>query len=262
MRFFLLLSIGVALSTAVTAQEGRVPAKRRAPAARHTAAPPSDPAAAAADEGLRMMRAAITTDNFKQFGFESLEEVKRAQIGIGVPLFYVRADDLKSYAPGTDAGRLMKPTARRLYPITVDGQGKLIMTIEYDGSQWKLVDFGQQDIAAQLGKVKQDTLRHSRGPGAAAGNYFAVQVPSVHLSFLAFAPPPGPGGNADTKTQVTVMPLNSLDDMQHSVAFTKSPFLSLNPTFNPTDEGAKSANEVFAAIAPQVSIVTQQSAPQ
>jgi hypothetical protein len=59
--------------------------------------PVNDPADTAAKAGLEMLRTSITTDNFKQFGFTTLEETSRMQLGEGVPVFYVRADQLKDY---------------------------------------------------------------------------------------------------------------------------------------------------------------------
>lgn len=219
-------------------------------------------AAAGAREGLRMLKASITKDNYKQFGFDSYDQVTRATLGDGVSLFYVRADQLKDYVPGTDAGKLMIPTNRRLYPVLADGIGRLVMTIEYSDNQWKLVGFGQQDIASPLSKIKQDEIRHSNGPGASAKNYFVVQIPSMHLSFLAHSPPPGPGGGEQSKSQVTLVPLDSSDSMSHSVGFKGTNFLQVNPKFNPAVEGTKSANDVFKALAPQAVAAMKTDAPQ
>jgi len=223
---------------------------------------PASDAAAGAQAGLQMLKKSITRDNYKQFGFDSLDEVSRAELGDGVPLFYVKADQLKDYAPGTDTGRLMIPTQRRLYPVIVDGVGKLVMTIESANNQWKLVDFGQQDIASSLSKIKHDKISRSKGPAGSPQNYFAVQIRSMHLNFLAYSPPAGPGGPSVTKRQVTFLPLDSADSMRHSIGFKNSDFLVSNPQFNSASEGAKSANEVLAAVAPRASEAMKTDAPR
>jgi hypothetical protein len=218
-------------------------------------------ASGAAKEGLRILQRSITVENYKQFGFTSLQEAARATVGDGVPLYYVRADQLKAYTPGVDAGTLMIPTYRRLFPIIVDGIGKLVMTLEFKAGHWQLVDFGEQEIASSLSRLKEHSTRQKSGPGSAQQNYFAVQIPAMHLSFLAFSPPQGPGGGLEDKRQVTLTPLSSTENMKHSIGFTNSEFLVSNPHFTDLLGGTKSANDVFAAIAPNAGSAMQINAP-
>jgi cobalamin biosynthesis protein CobD/CbiB len=68
--------------TATKHSTSRAKAKR-APSASSAAST----AAGAAQVGLQMLLKSITPDNYKQFGFGSLDEVTRAKLGDGVPLF-------------------------------------------------------------------------------------------------------------------------------------------------------------------------------
>src|ERR1700733_276460 len=216
----------------------------------------------AADFALGMLRRSITSTNYAQFGFANVEEVQHMTLGSGVPLFYVRADQLSKYTPGSDPGSLMIPTQRRLYPVLVNGSGRLIITLENQNGQWKLVSFGQQAIADQLSKIKHDKASHSRGPGGSEDNYFALQIPSMHLNFLAYSPAPGLGGATETKQHVNLLALDSPASMQHSIGFQNTDFLAKNPAFTPEKEGTKSATDVFTALAPQASSAMSGNAPR
>src|ERR1700733_8299053 len=107
-----------------------------------------------ARKGLAGIRSLINERNFKEFGLQSFEEVSDLRLGDPVPIYYVRADQLKEYQPGTDAGKLMISANRRLYPVLVNGEGKLLITIEKADTGWRMVSFGQADVAPALTKIK------------------------------------------------------------------------------------------------------------
>jgi hypothetical protein len=220
-------------------------------------------AALTAQKGLANLRSLVTRENFRQFGLESFDEASKLQLGNPVPLYYVRADQLKEYQPGTDAGKLMINANRRLYPVVVDGIGRLLITIEKAGDAWRMVSFGQQDIAPTLTKIKHDKLRRTAsGPGASDTNYFAVQIPSMHLNFLAYAAAPGPGGSEDSKRQVTLIPLVSGTQLSANIGFQNSQFLIVHPSFNAEKQGSRAANEVFKTLAPNADAAMKTTAPQ
>lgn len=215
-----------------------------------------------AQQALATLRSLINPGNFKQFGLQSVDEAQRLTLETPLPLFYVRSDQLKDYKPGTDAGKLMINARRLLYPVALNGTGRIVITIEDRDGEWRLVSFGQQEIAPALTQIKNHKVDQLKtGPGAFEQNYFAVQVPSMHLSFLAYAPSPGPGGNEDLKRQVTLTPLTTSVDMAKSVGFSNSNFLVNNPKFSAEKEGAKSANEVFKVLAPNAGKVANAMTP-
>jgi len=213
--------------------------------------------------GLDSLRSLIKDANFKDFGLESVSDVSEFQLGDPVPIFYVRADQLKDYKPGTDAGHLMVNANRRLYPVLVRGVGKLLITIEKTSNGWRMVSFGQADVAPALTKIRHDKVaRTSGGPGASEANYFVVQIPAMHLNFLAYALAPGPSGSEESKRQVILTPLSSSDQLSKSIGFQNSKFLSLNPSFSAEKQGSRNANEVFKTLAPNADAAMSVAAPQ
>ena len=216
-----------------------------------------------ARNGLASLRSLINQTNFKQFGLDSFAQVSKMDLGEPVPVYYVRADQLKDYKPGTDAGRLMISANRRLYPVVIDGVGKLLITIEKTENGWRMVGFGQEDIAPALTKIKRHKVeRTAVGPGASEADYFAVQIPSMHLNFLAYSPAPGPGGSEETKRQVMLTPLASTSQLAKSLGFKNSQYLTLNPSFNADKEGTRKANEVFKTLAKNADAAMKVDAPQ
>jgi hypothetical protein len=222
-----------------------------------------DKADETARNGLSGIRSLISEKNFKDFGLQSSEEAAQLELGNPVPLYYVRADQLKEYQPGSDAGRLMVNANRRLYPVLLKNEGKLLITVEKTATGWRMVSFGQADIAPALTKIKREKVaRTTLGPGSSSANYFVVQIPSMHLNFLAYAPAPGPGGSEESKRQVVLTPLASSDQLAKSIGFQNSKFLALNPSFSSEKQGSRNANEVFKALAPNAVAASSVSAPQ
>lgn len=210
----------------------------------------------AADAAARAMlpsaASTINAGNLRQYGLSSLDETKRLTLGQGVPIFYVRADQLKSYAPGTDAGSLMISSGRRAYPVMLDGTAHMLLTIQRSPSGWKFVSLGSEELTPALGKLELlAAAKRGKGPGGSPSNYFAVLIPAMHLSFLAYSPPLGPGGGQDSKRKVSLTPLNSAEELKESGSFAGTNYLQINPRFTAEGSLTKSADEVFRAIAPQ-----------
>lgn len=215
----------------------------------------------AAKSSLDALKRLINAENAKNFGLETAEQVGALRLGEPVTLFYVRADQLQDYKGDTDAGRLLLATNRKLYPVELNGTGKLIITVEKQSSGWRAVSIGDQDIAPSLTRIKRDKLtKIESGPGAVADDYFAVQVPAMHLTFLGYAPPPAPGGSEEQKTKVMLTPLDSKQRIESTSAFTTH-FLLLNPSFSAEGKASKSANTVFKALAPNAASVLKGDAP-
>ena len=213
---------------------------------------------------LNTLKALVDVNNYHEFGLTSLDDVKRLQLGEPLPVYFVASRDLANFKPGTDAGKILRKSERFLYPVMLDGKGTVVITIEKNSEKWNLVELGRQDIAGNLAKARQDkTQKQKTGPGAHQENYFAVQIPTLNeLTFLAYAPPAGPGGPSDQKRQVLLTPLNQTSELQRSFGPEGSRFLLNNPSFNSEKEGSKSANEVFQSLVPTASKIANSNAPR
>src|SRR5260370_16521166 len=103
MRFLLIAGFLLLCSSRPLLCHGQFVAARKARARSGSKAnADADAALVAANQGVATLKELINSSNYKQFGLDSLDQVQKLQLGTGVPLFYVRADQLKSYVPGTD----------------------------------------------------------------------------------------------------------------------------------------------------------------
>src|ERR1700722_13973265 len=62
---------------------------------------------APAEKALKQLQGLATKDNFQSLGFDSLEEVPRAELGKALPVLLVRLDELRDYKEKGDAYKLL-----------------------------------------------------------------------------------------------------------------------------------------------------------
>jgi hypothetical protein len=136
--------------------------------------PPTPQASDAASGALGVLRQLVTPQNFRAMGFDSAEEVSRAQLGAPLPVNNIGLDQLKQYQPGTDPAALIKPTSETVYPILVDGNVKSSLTIVKKGDGYAPSAFGNADVAKRLGRYR----------AGAEGDVFIVRVPALNFYFV------------------------------------------------------------------------------
>src|SRR4249920_1258685 len=69
----------------------------------------------AAAQSLQTFGKLITKDNYKELGFDSVEEVVEARLGAPLAIFFVRLDRLREYQPGSDPNTLLADSAQVYY---------------------------------------------------------------------------------------------------------------------------------------------------
>ena len=134
-------------------------------------------ARASADKGLLVLRQMVTERNHASMGFEALKDAATSALGDPLKVHLVRLDELKTYAAGADADKLVHPLDKAVYPVLVGGAAKAAITVEKSGGAWKATTFGQPTLAKAVFGAKPK-----------AGSIL-VQTPAYNLSFV---------GNRDT----------------------------------------------------------------
>jgi hypothetical protein len=173
----------------------------------------------AAKNSLNTFRKLVTQQNYKELGFDTVDEVSSAVLGQPIPMFLVRLDQLREYQPGNDPNRLLNDGHQALYPITIRTQMRSSIIVGQTGAKWKAVSFGNAGLARQIVEV---TKQNIATPGAPSSDTL-VQVPAFGLYFL---------GRRSPDNKLTLIPLGS------------------NPTFNLKAGASLPAEEVFAALLP------------
>ena len=148
------------------------------------AAPADDPAAAAAESGLAMLKQMTTKETYASTGFQSLDELGKARLGSSVKVYMIGLDDLKALPPTADPKTVLRDNNERLFPVHVGGAARAAIVVRQDAKdqQWKVVSMGD---AATVKLLDGARALHSKASG---GNheYFLLRIPAIYQMFLGF----------------------------------------------------------------------------
>ena len=108
-------------------------------------------------------------------GFDSVEEVKQAQLGQSFAVSNIGLDQLKSYRTGANANSLLSNSSETIYPVTVRGQVKSSVTIVQKEGGYQPSSFGNAEIVKSLSRYRQ---------GENPASDFVVRVLALNMYFL------------------------------------------------------------------------------
>jgi hypothetical protein len=129
----------------------------------------------AASHGIGVLQKLVNDQNYRTMGFDSVEEVKQAQLGQPFDVFNIGLDQLKSYRTGANANTLLSKSAETIFPVTVGGQVKSSVTIVQKEGGYKPSSFGNAEVVKSLSRYRRGDL---------AANDFVVRVLAFNLYFL------------------------------------------------------------------------------
>jgi len=137
--------------------------------------PPSQQPQQAADTAIGVLQKLVNEQNYRSLGFDSVDEVKQAQLGQPLTVMNIPLEALKGYQPGTDPQTLLVKSSETIYPVTVNAQVKSSVTIVHSEAGYAPSSFGNAPIVKALSQYRQ-------GPNAES--QFVVRVPALNLYFL------------------------------------------------------------------------------
>ncbi len=143
---------------------------------KQTAKPPSPQPQEGAQDALGVLQRLVNEQNYRAMGFDSVDEVKQAQLGPPLTVMNIPLDKLKSYQAGDDTQALLVKSAETIYPVTVNAQVKSSVTIVHTEAGYKPASFGNAPIVKALSQYRQ---------GEAGEGDFVVRVPALNMYFLA-----------------------------------------------------------------------------
>jgi len=231
-------------SAAVNSQDPNNTAAKSQPDQTSVAAPAefNEPKMAAIDALSKLRQLLATGENFREMGFDNLEQVDRASLSEPATVYTVGLDQLRNYAAGSNPQDLLIDTKRMVFPVVADGNGRTLITVEQKEGKWHLVSFGDQRVADNMVRVRQD--KSSAPGGLSTSNYFVVQVKALFLTFLGSQQP-----GSTTASSLRLVPLNGKTELELSPAFRQNKsFLIDNPQFNAEAEGTMKAKDVFSEL--------------
>jgi hypothetical protein len=141
---------------------------------RHQNAPnaPAQQLQEAATNAISVLQKLINEQNYKSLGFESLDEVKQAQLGKPFRVYNIGLDKLKSYHAGQDPFSLLTQSSEIIYPVTVGGSVRTGIRIVHKEQGYEPSSFGNADIVKRLSNYRQ------------AEDEFVVRVPAFNMYFV------------------------------------------------------------------------------
>jgi len=140
-----------------------------------TPKPPSPQPQEAANTAIGVLQKMVTDQNYRAMGFDSLDQVKQAQLGAPLPVFDLGLNQLKEYKPGTNPDTLLAQSSRTIYPVTVNGEVKSSVTINHGERGYQASSFGNADIVKSLSRYRRTE---------APGNDFVVRVPAFNMYYI------------------------------------------------------------------------------
>jgi hypothetical protein len=127
----------------------------------------------AARKSLDAFRALVTADDFRALGFESLDEVAKAQLGPSLKVSTVPLDRLQKFQPGGNPEELLVDANRVIYPITVSEEVRTSLEVGQVGDLWQGRSFGSPEFIRPLAKLRRSDTD------------FVVWVPALNAYLMA-----------------------------------------------------------------------------
>ena len=121
--------------------------------------------------------------NYREMGFESLDELDRIALGEPSSTYVVRLDELDAYKEGQDPAPLLHAANRVFYPVLVGSQVRSSITVGATAKGWEVTSFGSPNHAKLLSRVRAESVEAARVP---SGSLFVVEVPGLNLVFVGY----------------------------------------------------------------------------
>lgn len=155
--------------------------------------------------------------NWTLLGLGSVENAHNATLGKPLRVYFAKANELGNYSGG-DLSSILHETDSLVFPVLVDGKGRLLIEIRKQGNTWRAIRDGYQDSATSL-VTAENVSTVETGPTAS----IFIRLPSMNESNLLLTgrvPSPAPGGPSDS------VPMPDLNNVIQVVQLNGKPVVS------------------------------------
>lgn len=137
----------------------------------HRASPEPQPAA---EKALELLQGVVDEQNYRNAGFASVDEARRAVLGKPLEIYVMRTDALRQWNGQGDANAVVlgEKSVEAVYPVIVDGQIRSTVSIFKDDEGYRPATFGDAEIARTLARYRKSDAD------------FIVQVPLLGSYFI------------------------------------------------------------------------------
>lgn len=134
-----------------------------------------------AQRSLPVLRQMVTPETYKRLGFDTPEEVQKAELGTPMRVFMVRLDRLREYRAEANPMELLDDTHEIRYPVVVGGQVKSSIVMHEVEGKWQLAKFGRPLLTRVLTEQVRRRNERMRTPEE---SFFEVKIPALNLYFV------------------------------------------------------------------------------
>ncbi len=150
----------------------------------YAASPPPE-VQQAAEEGLARFLATIPAQELAHLGLSTAEDVQAATLGSPYEQFTLTPAAIAAYQPGSALAPLLTSTGSWLFPVTVHGEARTMLTVGMVNGKWEAGDIGGTYLPGALQKAETNLpgFLDQKGVTAAHTTQF-VRVFQTYSDFL------------------------------------------------------------------------------
>jgi len=137
--------------------------------------PPSRDPQEAATRGRAVFQSLIDEQNYKGYGFDSLEQARRLEIHGSMDVFNIPPESLYGLEPGSDLDAVLVRSPETIYQVVVDGQVKSsVLVMQLGPEAYRAAGFGNAELVKRLSRYQSE----------GGADEFAVRVLGIYMYFL------------------------------------------------------------------------------
>ena len=140
----------------------------------------------AAEEGLPQFLSIMPREEVEHYGLKSVDELEIAALGEPYQVHTIMPQSLKSYEKGTRLSSLITETNLWYFPIVVNSEARVILTVDFFEGRWQAVDLGGAPLAERLQSLSTQLpdLLKDKGVSGGFSMKFVRIFRSGYLDFM------------------------------------------------------------------------------
>jgi len=127
----------------------------------------------AARAWLEIFQQTVTESNYKELGFESLEEAKQAQLGEPMAVRMLKMEQMRDYQEGVQIESLADEVGWMIYPVLVREQVRVALELGRKDELWAGTRFGSGNFVRLLERTRR------------AADDYVLAFPALNQYFIA-----------------------------------------------------------------------------
>jgi len=130
---------------------------------------------------LATFKGLLNEKNCTRFGFESVEEIKTAELGEPIQEYIIKLDQLRNYKAGSDPSLLLSRSQIVIFPVIAGNRVRSSIQFAWIDYAWKAVAFGGTNTIRTYTDMRNALMVRL---GRTEDDFFWVHVPWLGLRLI------------------------------------------------------------------------------